>query len=209
MLLVSAEMSREDICDMMFSLNCRIDRNRFNTGEFSEQDIENMIEGTRWMQSLPLWVEDDPAISILGIRRRTLALVCEKRIGLVVVDYAQLVLCDEKQEHREREVAAVALAMRQLSREANVPILLLSQLNDDGLVRESRKLSHEAATVLQLERKSGRLNDPNMRMVVKKGRKIPADPIELYLKAEYCLVTEVSPVADDSPRKTTSEPYND
>lgn len=198
-LLVTPEMSRDDICDMMFSMNSSINRNKFNTGEFSEADIKQMIQDSAWMQNLPFWVEDDPGITIKTIRRRTLSLTSEKRIGLMVVDYAQLVLADERPDNREQEVAKVALTMRQLSREANIPIVLLSQLNDDGLVRESRKLSHEAATVLALERKSGKLSDPNIRMVVKKGRKIPSDPIDLYLKAEICVVRELAKTQVDDP----------
>jgi len=203
--LFSLEMSREDITDMMFSLNCHVDRNHFNTGEFTESDLKAMVAGTGWMKNLPLWVDDDPNITADKIRRRVLSLVAEKQIGLAVIDYAQLALPETKQDNREQDVAAVALAMRVLSREANIPVVLLSQLNDEGRVRESRKLAHEAATVLRMERDSkDDLTDPNITLVVCKGRKIPSNPIPLYFKAEYCQITERCQINEqDIPRKHT------
>jgi len=199
-------MTKEDITDMMFSLNCRINRNVFNTGEFTDDDMKKIVVGCSWMKNLPLWVDDEPAITMAVMRRKVLALKSEDKIGLVVVDYAQLALTDDRPDNREQQVAAIALGIRLLSREANLPIILLSQLNDDGRVRESRKLAHEATNVFKMERKS--LDDPNITLFIDKGRKIPATPIKLYLKAEYCLITEVSGVSEsDVPRY--KEPYKD
>lgn len=201
--LFSLEMSREDIVDMMFSLNCSVNRNKFNTGEFTAEDTQRMAEGTLWMKELPLWVDDTPDITVEGIRRCVLSLCAENRIGLVVVDYAQLALLDIKPESREQAVGAVALGLRVLSREANVPVLLLSQLNDEGKVRESRKLAHEASTVLLLTRKDGDLTNPEMTLSVAKGRKIPARPFQLTLQAECCRITERSPIQEsDMPTRT-------
>ena len=207
-ILFSLEMSREDITDMMFALNCRVDRNHFNTGEFTEGDIQSMVNGTAWMKNLPLWVDDDPAITADKLRRRVLSLVAENKVGLAVVDYAQLTLPDGKHDTREQEVAAVALAMRLLGREANIPIVLLSQLNDEGRIRESRKLAFEASTVLRMERDSkDDLNDPNITLFVCKGRKIPSTPIKLHLKAEYCLITERSSISEsDIPNSHYPDP---
>lgn len=188
--LFSLEMTREDITDMMFSINCRVDRNAFNTGEFLPVHFETMAEGCRWMKDLPLWVDDDPSITVEMVRRRTLSLCSEGLIGLAVVDYAQLTMPDCKPDNREQAVAAVALGLRLLSREAKIPIIVLSQLNDDGKVRESRKLTHEAATVLIVSRKDGTLTDPHLTMTIAKGRKIPSAPLHLYMKAEHCLITE-------------------
>lgn len=205
--LFTMEMTREDITDMMFSLNCKIDRNLFNTGEFTDGDILKITNGAGWMKNLPLWVDDEPAITMSSMRRKVLALKADGLIGLVVVDYAQLALTDDRPDNREQAVAAIALGIRLLSREANIPIVLLSQLNDDGRVRESRKLAHEASNVFKMERKSGRLDDPNIVLYIDKGRKIPATPLQLYLKAEYCLITEVSPVEpSDVPKSRQSYP---
>lgn len=192
--LFSLEMPREDIVDMMFSMNCSVNRNVFNTGEFTEGQIASMIGNISWMRDLPLWIDDKPDLTVEEIRQRVFALRQEANIGLAVVDYAQLALPDGRVDTREQAVASVALGLRLLSREANIPIVLLSQLNDDGKVRESRKLTHEAATVMYLTRDSEDLENPNMTLKIMKGRKIPSTPIRLYLKAEYCRITERSPI---------------
>jgi KaiC/GvpD/RAD55 family RecA-like ATPase len=204
--LFTMEMTREDIVDMMFSLNCKVDRNLFNTGEFSDGDMKKMVGGSGWMKNLPLWVDDEPSITMASMRRKVLAMRADNLIGLAVVDYAQLALTDERPDNREQAVAAIALGMRLLSREANIPIILLSQLNDDGRVRESRKLAHEASNVFKMERKSGRLDDPNIILYIDKGRKIPATPLQLYLKAEYCLITEISGISNEDVQ-TSRTPY--
>lgn len=191
--LFTLEMSRDDIADMMFSMNCRIDRNLFNTGAFSEDDIKRMTTGAGRMQDLPFYLDDDPDAGIETIRRRVLSLKADNRIGLAVVDYAQLVQPESQYDGREQAVASVALALRLLSRQANIPIIVLSQLNDEGRVRESRKLTHEAATVFRMTREN--LTDSKIVLHIDKGRKIPANPIDLFLKAEHCLITEASPIA--------------
>lgn len=186
--LFTLEMSADDITDMMFSLNCNVDRNKFNTGEFTQDDIERMTKGSAGLVPLPLFLEDDPDATMGYIRRRVLSLKAEGRVGLVVVDYAQLVRPEFAKEKREESVATVALELRVLSRQANIPMVVLSQVNDDGKIRESRRLSHEAANVLVMTRKS--LTDPAITLNVEKGRKIPANPIPLFLDAIHCRISE-------------------
>lgn len=190
--LFTLEMSRDDIADMMFSMNCHVDRNLFNTGEFTERDLTHMVTGSSRMKDLPFWLDDDPDTSMKTIRRRVLSLRADNRVGLAVVDYAQLVQADSVADGREQAVASVALGLRLLSRQANIPMIVLSQLNDDGKIRESRKLSHEAATVFRMVRNN--LSDPKIVLHVDKGRKIPSTPINLVLRAEHCLILEESPI---------------
>jgi KaiC/GvpD/RAD55 family RecA-like ATPase len=203
--LFSLEMSRDDVTDMMFSINCNVNRNNFNTGNFTTEEMQEMIKAVRWMKNLPLWVEDDPAASLGKIRARVLQLKSEDRIGLVVVDYAQLAIADSRPDSREQAVAEIALGLRLLGREAEIPVIVLSQLNDDNRVRESRKLAHEAANLFILERDSEKPDDPNMTLKVVKGRKIPSKPIKLHFKAEFCRITERSPVSDDEPNQRYAE----
>lgn len=199
----SLEMSSEDVTDMLFSLNCNIDRNHFNTGEFTEQEIASMAKAVPWIQKLPLWVDDDPSIVMDRIKKRVLQLKSENRIGLVVVDYAQLVLPDVSINNREQAVAEVALGLRLIGREASIPMIVLSQLNDDNKVRESRKLSHEAANLFVLSRDSESLSDPNMTLRIVKGRKIPSNPIKLHMDARFCRIVERDQIeSEDIPNRS-------
>jgi replicative DNA helicase len=161
------------------------------------------------MRNLPLWIDDDPANTIDKIRRRVLALKADGRIGLVVIDYAQLAAQEQRGSSREQDVAAVALGIRLLARESMLPVVVLSQLNDDGKIRESRKLTHEAVTVLKLERENNDLTSRFATLFVAKGRKIPASPIALEFDAAFCRISERSGIDDSDVPKNNKRPYKE
>lgn len=202
--LFTLEMSADDVTDMMFSMNCGVNRNHFNTGEFQDGEIAAMTNALPTLSNLNLFLEDDPDASMAMIRRRTLSLTAEDRIGLAVIDYAQLVNAEMPTNKREECVASVALDLRRLSRQSNIPIVVLSQLNDEGRLRESRRLGHEAANVLLLNRDN--LTTPTITMVVAKGRKIPSTPIELRLDAIHCRITDCPIHPSDVPATTPPHP---
>lgn len=191
--LFTLEMSADDITDMMFSLNCNVNRNHFNTGEFYAAEIIRMTDALPALADLPFYLEDDPDAGMAAIRRRTLSLKADNRIGLAVIDYAQLVNAEHISTRREENVSSIALELRLLSRQSGIPIVVLSQLNDDGKIRESRRLGHEAANILRMTRES--LDDPAITLFVDKGRKIPSTPIKLRLDAIHCRITDASPIA--------------
>lgn len=205
--LFTLEMSADDITDMMFSINCGVDRNHFNTGDFMEGEIVAMTKAIPSLAELPFYLEDDPDSSMPQIRRRVLSLKSDNRIGMAVIDYAQLVNPEMPTYKREECVASIALDLRRLSRQANIPILVLSQLNDDGKLRESRRLGHEAANVLLLNRDN--LTTPKITLVVAKGRKIPSTPIELQLDAIHCRVIEPPKIQQQDVPITNNQPHND
>lgn len=203
--LFTLEMTKEDVCDMLFSMNALVDRNLFNTGAFTDDDISRMAKESLWLKDIALWLNDSSTVSVEQIRKEVLALKSDNRIGLVVVDYAQLVDPSDQRENREQQVAKIARGLRALSKDSMLPFILLSQLNDEGRLRESRVLGHEAANVMRLllNKKEG-----NMTLFIDKGRKIPGFPIPLYFDASHCLIAEASRVSDDDvPQR--SMPYKD
>lgn len=187
--LFSMEMTKEDICDMLFALNAKIDRNHFNTGEFTEAELKCMTNAALWMKDLPLWLNDSSTLTVEQIRKETLQLKAENRIGLVIIDYAQLVTPERDADTRELQVAAISRSLRVLAKDAQLPLIVLSQLNDEGKIRESRVLSHEASNVFVLEKRDN--DDNKMRLHVTKGRKIKSHPIDIYFNAEYCQMAEM------------------
>ncbi len=198
--LFTLEMDRDEIIDILMAINCQVNRNNFNTGKFSDQEISSMTSKCKWFGELRLWIEDAPTLTAAAIRNRTLQLVREKQIGLAVVDYIQFVFPENSNEPREQQIAAVSRALRALAKEARIPILVLSQLNDDGKLRESRVIGHDAHNVVQIENID---KSPVFRVV--KGRSIPKGPHEFVFKPEFCLV--------ENPKKITEadhpKPYSD
>lgn len=208
--LFSLEMTRDEICDMLFSMNCDVNRNHFNTGEFTDIEVNRMKKASLWMRNLPLWINDAPDTSASVIRKSALSLKSENLIGLVVVDYAQLVAPDNPNDSREQQIAGVGRALRILAKDSMLPVVALSQVNDEGRLRESRVLGHEAHNVLALIPENTTPGCPLMKLKVSKGRHIPSETIPLVHIPEFCKMRERSPVEDkDVPVTRTTTSHND
>ncbi len=185
--LITMEMDRDEIVDLLFSMNGRINRNVFNTGEFTQGDIQKFTVAGQKIASMPLWIFDDARLTMeeLGTRIRAI----RSRIGLVIVDYIQIVSPDDPREQREQQVAGIARELRILAKETKLPFVVLSQLNDDGKLRESRVVAHEAHNVIMLECNEGMTE---MEIKVVKGRQIRKESYLMEYAPEYCLLLNKS-----------------
>lgn len=181
--LVTLEMDRDEIVDMLYAMNGPINRNVFNTGQFINEDITRMTTATARISNYPLWIFDDARLSISQIGDNIRAI--RDRIGLVIVDYIQIIAPTDAREPREQQVAGIAREMRILSKQTKLPFVVLSQLNDEGKLRESRVVAHEAHNVIQLE-----CNEEQTQMEVKivKGRQIRRETFLMNYRPEYCKI---------------------
>jgi archaellum biogenesis ATPase FlaH len=189
--MFSMEMDRDEICDQLVAMNCGVNRNVFNTGNFLPQDVEKITAMTGELSEMPLWIFDEPVQTTNQIRSRTLQLCEENKIGLVVIDYIQFTSVMDTRESREQQIAGISRAIRSLAKEAKKPIVALSQLNDDGKLRESRVIAHDAHTVIMLE---GDMQEGEMKMRVVKGRSIPKKEYRLLAEARYCRLYSPPPI---------------
>ena len=190
--LFTLEMDREEIIDLLISNNCRVNRNCFNTGYFQNGDVEKIAAQASLLCKLPLWIFDDASMTVGSISDRVKALKIENKIGLVVVDYVQIITPDNAMLPREQQVAEIARGLRILAKQTKLPFIVLSQLNDEGKLRESRVVAHEAHNVIILEP-----NDEQtlILMRVVKGRRIRKKNYELRYEPEFARVfsSKVSP----------------
>lgn len=204
-LLFTLEMDGEEILDMLVSSNCSVNRNCFNTGEFADADFVRMTNGFDKLKKLPLWIEDSPSMSVSYIDQRTK--VVQKQVGpllsLVVVDYIQIVAPEDVREPREQQVATIARGLRRLAKEIKLPFLVLSQLNDEGKLRESRAIAHEAHNVGLITSK-GEL----FEIKIVKGRKIAKGKYDLIFEALFCRFNNPG-VIDDADVPYQTRPYAD
>lgn len=196
--LFSMEMDRDEICDILVSMNCRINRNVFNTGHFSEEDAARVTAQSSMLSNLPLWIFDEPVQTPQQMRTRTMQLSEEGKIGLVVIDYVQFTSAGDSREPREQQIAGISRAIRSLAKESKKAVVALSQLNDEGKLRESRVIAHDAHTVIMLE---GDMQEGKMKMRVVKGRSIPKKEYMLMTEARYCRMyspLSIRPNVDDA-----------
>jgi KaiC/GvpD/RAD55 family RecA-like ATPase len=184
--LFTLEMGRDEIADLLFAINATVDRNHFNTGDFSEQEIQKMSSSVKLLSNMPLWVFDESVMTASHIRKNILALKAENKIKLAVVDYAQIVAA-ELGDNREQQVAAIARTLCATAKDAKIALLVLSQLNDEGKLRESRVIAHEAHNVFLLEN-----NEENrqIKFRVVKGRRIQKKDYTLSYDTAYCQIRD-------------------
>lgn len=184
--LFTMEMDRDEIVDLLVSMNCDVDRNCFNTGNFRDGEIGRIAARANQLSMMPLWIFDDPTMNIARLRQHLAQL--KGRVSLVIVDYIQILTPDDPREPREQQVAGFARGLRVIAKQMKLPFVALSQLNDEGKLRESRVAGHEAHTVIMLK-----LDGPDIVLRVVKGRSIRKKDYRVNYRPEYCRITSLQP----------------
>ena len=135
--IFSLEMSKDQLVTRMLSSETGIDSNKLKTGKMDEDDWIKLSEGLGPLSEAEIYIDDTPGISITEIRNKCRKLKLEKNIGLVIVDYLQLVSGSNirKNGSREQEISEIKI----IAKELNVPVIALSQLSR---APEQRKDDH-------------------------------------------------------------------
>jgi replicative DNA helicase len=127
--IFSLEMSKEELVDRLLISQSDVDAWRLKTGRLSEDDFTKLSQGMGELADAPLFIDDTPGLSIVEMRSKARRLQMENNLGLLVVDYLQLVDPGRRYESRVQEVSMVSAALKNLARELNVPVLAASQLS--------------------------------------------------------------------------------
>ena len=129
--IFSLEMSKEQMVNRMLCSEAMVDSNKVRTGKLEEEDWAKLAEAIGPLSEAGIYIDDTPGISITEIRARCRKLKLEKDIGLVIIDYLQLVQGSSKRAlgSREQEIAEISRSLKILAKELNVPVIALSQLS--------------------------------------------------------------------------------
>jgi replicative DNA helicase len=134
-------MPREQIVNRMLCSEARVDVSRVRTGMLTPSDWSKLTQAAAHLANLNVWVDDTPALSMFEVRSKVRRLQAEfdkidpatgdkkQRIGLVVVDYLQLMRGRENAPSREQEISEISRGLKQLAKELSLPVIALSQLN--------------------------------------------------------------------------------
>lgn len=190
----SLEMSKEELVDRMLVAQADIDAWKLKTGKLSGGDFEKLSDAMGVLAEAPLFIDDTPGISVLEMRTKARRLKAEHNLGLIVVDYLQLVR-GRNLENRVQEVGEISQGLKNLARELKIPVVALSQLSraiehrGSGSapqladLRESGSIEQDADVVMFLYRE-----DPedlsNMKLSIAKHRNGPLRTIDLRFKGE-------------------------
>jgi replicative DNA helicase len=126
----SLEMSKEQLSMRLLTSEARVDANRLRSGVFSPEDWQNFTDAAGILNEIPIFIDDTAAISVMDLRAKVRKLFqANKEIGLVVIDYLQLMKSSIRSDRRDLEIADISRALKSLAKELSVPVLALSQLN--------------------------------------------------------------------------------
>ena len=157
----SLEMSADQIATRILGQEARISSDKIRRGELNKEDFPTFVEVSRRLASIPLYIDDTPALTVSALRTRARRLKRKNGLGLIVIDYLQLVHPSpgSRSDGRVQEVSEMTRGLKGLAKELNVPVILLSQLSraveqrDDkhpqlSDLRESGSIEQDADVVM-------------------------------------------------------------
>ena len=127
--IFSLEMSKEQLGMRMLCSVSRVDSQDLRTGFIRDPDWPKLARATGILSEAPIFIDDTPAIGVLEMRAKSRRLKTEHNIGLIVVDYLQLMRGRLNAERREQEISEISRSLKAMAKELNVPVVALSQLN--------------------------------------------------------------------------------
>ena len=199
----SLEMAKEQLVLRMLCSEARVNSSKVRSGYLGERDFPQLAKAAGRLHEAPIYIDDTPAISVLELRAKARRLVRDrsKKIGLIVVDYLQLMRGMGAANNREQEISEISRSLKALAKELNVPVMALSQLNrrveDRGDrrpmmsdLRESGAIEQDADVIMFIYRdevynKSDESKKGVAEVIVAKQRNGPIDTINLTFLSEF------------------------
>ncbi|MBQ8412707.1 MAG: replicative DNA helicase [Lachnospiraceae bacterium] len=127
--IFSLEMSKEQLVSRMIAIDAMVDSKNMKLGNLSDDDWDKVLESTEAIARSPIYIDDNSAITISELRSRCRKLKQNHNIGLIILDYLQLMSSSRPVESRQQFISEVSRALKNIARELNVPVIALSQLS--------------------------------------------------------------------------------
>ena len=200
-LVFSLEMTSEDLAMRLICSRSRVDMKRIRDRVVSKRDMEDITTATKELKQAPLWIDDNSSSTIMDIRAKARRLHTKSPLGLVVVDYLQLIRGMDQRMPREQQIAEISRGMKGMSKELELPVVVLSQLNRESErenrdprlsdLRESGSIEQDADVVMLLNRPKKRDDDEgvqegampgdseHIKLIIAKQRNGPVGEIDL------------------------------
>ncbi len=204
----SLEMSKEQLVQRLLCSVARIDASRVRTGKLAQSEFPTLVNAAGHIAEAQIYIDDTPSISVLELRAKSRRLKQERDIGIIVVDYLQL-MTGSNTENRQQEISEISRSLKALAKELNVPVVALSQLNRSlesrtdkrpmlADLRESGAIEQDADVIMFLYRESvycdackkrdnscNEGHDRNAEVIIGKQRNGPLGVEQLTFLGEY------------------------
>ncbi len=198
--IFSLEMSKEQLVQRMLCSQARVDANKVRTGFLSPGEWPLLTKAAGRLSNAPMFIDDTPAISILELRAKARRLKAAHDIGLIIVDYLQLMQAGGKVESRQQEISEISRSLKALARELRVPLIAISQLSRAvesrqdhrpqlSDLRESGAIEQDADVVVLLMREeyynATEENRGIAEAIIAKQRNGPTGSVKMKFFKEY------------------------
>jgi replicative DNA helicase len=201
--IFSLEMAKEQLVLRMLCSEARVNNSKVRSGYLAERDFPKLANAAGRLHEAPIYIDDTPAISVLELRAKARRLVRDrsKKVGLIVIDYLQLMRGMGNASNREQEISEISRSLKALAKELNVPVIAISQLNrrveDRGDrrpmmsdLRESGAIEQDADVIMFIYRDEVyNKNDDSLKgvaeVIVAKQRNGPTDTVKLTFLNEF------------------------
>ncbi len=196
--IFSLEMSKEELVDRLLVSQADVDAWRLKTGRLSDDDFARLSEAMGQLAEAPLYIDDTPGINIFEMRTKARRLQVSKNLGLLIVDYLQLIDSGHRYDNRVQEVSMISQSLKNLARELKIPVLAVSQLSRAveargskvpmlADLRESGAIEQDADVVMFLyktETESEKWEQQIVKLGIAKHRNGPLGEIDLIFKGD-------------------------
>jgi len=209
--IFSLEMSKEQLSLRLLCAEAGIDSSRLRSGFFSKEDWVNLTDAAGVLSDAPIYIDDTPNISALEIRAKARRLKMEVNLGLIIVDYLQLMRSHYMAERRDLEISEISRSLKALAKELDLPVVAISQLNRKleergdkrpqlADLRESGALEQDADVVAFIYRDevyNKDENNPNKgkaELLLSKQRNGPTGMVPLAFLTAFTRFENLAPV---------------
>ncbi|MFY8001330.1 MAG: replicative DNA helicase [Candidatus Kapaibacteriota bacterium] len=221
----SIEMVKEQITMRFLSGEAHIGTQKLLTGKIAQTDLVPLSKHLDRLSKAPIYIDDSPSLSVMELRAKCRRLKAEQNIGLVMIDYLQLMHAPlNKGDNREREISIISRSLKQIAKELNIPVVALAQLNR-GLegrsdkrpmlsdLRESGSLEQDADVVMFVHRpeyygittfEDGAPTEGAAELIVGKQRNGPVGAVRLAYVKEFTRFENLAFGMDAPPDYNTS-----
>ncbi|MHB8769587.1 MAG: replicative DNA helicase [Syntrophales bacterium] len=135
----SLEMAKEQLATRMLAAEARVDSQRLRKGFLGETDWPKLTTAAGRLSEAPIYIDDTPAITAIEMKAKSRRLKAENGLGLIILDYLQLMRGSGSRDSREQEISEISRSLKALAKELSVPVIALSQLNRKVEDRTSRR----------------------------------------------------------------------
>lgn len=198
--IFSLEMSKDQLVKRIMSMHSKVNSQSIRTGELSDEDWIKLVESAREIGNSNLIIDDTSSISVGELRSKCRKFKLEHNLGLVIIDYLQLMTGSKKNESRQQEISEISRSLKGIARELNVPVIALSQLSRAveqrpdkrpmlSDLRESGAIEQDADIVMFIYRDDYYNHDSEeagiSEIIIGKQRNGPTGTVKLAWQSQY------------------------